>query len=116
VHVVANGASVDPEWIPCLVTVHVRPFQGEFALDVYRGALHKLRDDLQRLSSDLTGSASFGNLEPTFSLEIQGDGRGHFQVAGELGPGWPGPTLAFVLEIDQTFLPPIVRDLDGVLS
>ena len=86
------------------------PFTGVVRDDTLVGVA-KFCTDLQTLYERLTGRAELSSYEK-FKLILVGDGRGGIQALVELyGAHMPLSKLAFEMEIDQTFLPNIIRGL-----
>ena len=80
-------------------------------------SLRRLRDDLAGLYETLTGTVEFkSDYEEWLVMKVTGNGRGGIEVWGELRPDPAIPQrLIFGFEIDQTYLPPVIASLDGVL-
>ena len=69
------------------------------------------------LENNLAGTAEFSTMESQIELLLRGDGIGHVSVEGTVfDQAGVGNKLSFRLEIDQTYLPQIVRSLDDVLQ
>ena len=65
----------------------------------------------------LGGEAELTTMEGWLTLRLTGDGRGHIEAECHLcdDPGH-GNTLECYLTMDQTFLPPLLRQLAKVLE
>ena len=86
------------------------PFSGVVRDDTLVGVA-EFCADLQSLYDSLTGRASLNSYEK-FRLRFEGNGVGGIHGLVELyGDYFPLSKLAFELEIDQTFLPEIIRGL-----
>lgn len=86
------------------------PFSGAVRDDTLVGVA-EFCADLQSLYDRLTGSASLTSYEK-FKLVIEGDGRGRIHGMVELyGEHVPLSKLTFEIELDQTFLPNVIREL-----
>ena len=78
-----------------------------------------LRTDLEVLYRDLEGSASLATWEPPLvSITLDGDGKGHIQLSGEIREGsMLENRLQFSLpSFDQTYLPAIIQALTETLD
>ena len=69
------------------------------------------REELERLYQNLTGTATLGSYEQ-FTLSATGDGRGSIRLNVEIHEHLL-MKLTFETEIDQTFLPAIIRALEA---
>lgn len=86
------------------------PFMG-VVIDHTLVGVARFRAELQSLYDRLTGRATLGSYDD-FKLVVEGDGRGKIQGLVELCGGQaPLSKLTFEIEIDQTFLPKIIRGL-----
>ena len=95
---------------PTLIDVRGGPFYGSVRDDTvcYDG----FRANLARLYETLSGEAILGSLEG-FELRLVGNGRGHIDVyAKVIGEYVPPIQLTFEFSIDQTYLPPIIEQID----
>jgi hypothetical protein len=76
-----------------------------------------LQEQLSVLYERLTGEAVLETMERWLCFRITGDGRGHLELRGKLCDDLAlGNTLDFRLAFDQTLLPPLLRQLAGVLA
>ncbi|HLY27976.1 MAG TPA: hypothetical protein VKQ72_16640, partial [Aggregatilineales bacterium] len=67
------------------------------------------------LYQNLRGEAVLETLEGWFSAKFSGDGLGHIQIdcrVEDSGGNYRGNYIQFMLEQDQTFLPPIIQNLN----
>ena len=62
-----------------------------------------------RAFENLGASASLDGIEPNLHLQLTGDGKGHFALVVSLTPDHMVETHEYRQEIDQTYLPAIVR-------
>ena len=86
------------------------PFSGVVRDDTLVG-VSEFCADLQSLYDRLTGQALLTSYEK-FKVVIEGDGRGRIHGLVELyGEHVPLSKLAFEIELDQTFLPKVIRGL-----
>jgi hypothetical protein len=72
---------------------------------------------IRRLESELHGEVRFGTLEQQLASCLVGDGRGHIEVraSSRISPGSETDPSSR-LELDQTSLPSILRQLDAVIG
>jgi len=107
----------DANWIRCRVAIHAEPFHGEFTGDLRTDELRDLRADFARLYSDLRGTAEYTNLDGHLNFGLKGDGLGHFVMEGSAAsdPG-SGRILEFRLQLDQTQLPSVIKQIDRILD
>lgn len=110
-----SNDSYDGNWFDTKVIVKVGGFAGTVSGQLRKDELASFQTELASLYKSLSGSAKLLTLEGWLSLEITGDGMGHFSCTGEVMDGFiQGNTLIFNLNIDQTFLPEILKNLEKV--
>ncbi len=80
-----------------------------------RGEFRWLAEGLERLYKTLVGEAAFNAFEGQLKLGFKGDGRGHVLVSGaaRTDPGSDNE-LRFSIELDQTYLPSLIRQLKSL--
>ena len=99
-HCAGDGASV---WAsgPILDTVSLAGF----------------RNGLERLHETLSGEAVLESLEPNVIVRVAAtDAAGHLRVRAEITPDLINQCHRFDFEIDQSYLPAIIADLDSVMT
>ena len=75
-------------------------------------ALTEFREHLVTLYESLEGKAQLGSYGG-FELDIVGDGKGGIEVrVNAVGQHVPLIKLTFVFNIDQSYLPAIIRQID----
>jgi hypothetical protein len=68
---------------------------------------------LKTLYTDLNGTATFKPLEEQLTLDIKGDGIGHFEADCVATPQpHTGESLSLSFSFDQTSLPNLINQLD----
>jgi hypothetical protein len=105
----------DGNWVCAKVTIVAGAFRGELEAQLRAEDFVYFRDGLRPLYEKLAGRAKFDTMEEWISIDIQGDGKGHFHadcVAVDM-PG-TGNRLTFAIEFDQTDLPEILQALDAI--
>jgi hypothetical protein len=105
----------DANWVDATIRIAAGAFAGEYAALLRADDFVRFRDQLRPLYEQLAGAATFATLEGWLSIEVRGDGKGHFQAKCEAidEPG-VGSRLAFNLDFDQTELPETLRQLDAI--
>jgi hypothetical protein len=105
----------DGNWVRTSVDASVGGFTAAFGADLRTDEFDRFRSALQALYEQLDGEAVFETLEGCVTLRFVGDGHGHVRVEAELldRPGI-GNRLRCELQLDQTYLPPIIESLDDV--
>jgi hypothetical protein len=107
----------DGNWLNADVTAHVGGFRARVSGNVRSEEFVAFRKQIVSLDQSLRGEASFATMENWLTLRLRGDGRGHIEV--ELGildrPGI-GNRLTGRLDLDQSCLSPLLRQLDRVIE
>ncbi len=107
----------DGNWLLSPIEVSVGGFRGDITGASLRGdELRALRRGLETLYETLVGAASLDSMEHWLDLKFKGDGSGHIKVTGAAYDhhGTGANALHFALEIDQTFLGPIIDSLKEI--
>jgi hypothetical protein len=97
--------------------VQVGGFRGKVSAAILTGELTEFLSRLYPISETLRGSAEFATMEGQLNLRLQGDGKGHIELRGEIAdrPGI-GNRLHFTLRFDQSQLGASIRELERVTS
>jgi hypothetical protein len=108
--------SWDGNWVETEVEVEARSFRGAFMAALRTDEFAKFRDGLAALHRSLTGSARLSTMEHWITLDVKGDGKGHFSTDCDVTDGDPGlgASLRFALHFDQTEIQAILRGLDAI--
>jgi|GEM_PF-774268 len=117
IHSAAKSTHRYYDWVDVQIRVEAGSFTGMFYASLQVHDFVYLRSEFNRLYNDLTGLMKFEAQEEQLYLEIIGDGKGHFEancVARD--KAGMGNKLEFALSFDQTFIPPILRDLDKIIT
>jgi hypothetical protein len=78
--------------------------------------LLRFRDELERLHQTLSGEAVIESPEPNVVVRVAAaDGAGHLRVRVEVSPDHLAQGHWFEFEIDQSYLPAVVAQLESVL-
>lgn len=105
----------DGNWVCATISIVAGGFRGEFEAQLRTEEFLRFRDELRPLNDSLVGRAKFNTMEEWLSIDIAGDGKGHFHadcVAIDM-PG-TGNRLSFGIDFDQTDLPEILKGLDAI--
>jgi hypothetical protein len=79
--------------------------------------LLRFRDELQRLHQTLSGEAVLESHEPNVAVRVTtADGAGHLRVRVDVTPDHITQAHWFEFEIDQSYLPAAVAQLESVLA
>lgn len=105
------------DWTQANVEIAVCGFRGKIYPWVEAADFVKFTAQLRAIYESLKGEAEFAPLEKQFTLKLVCQSGGHILVTGE---AWSqatyGNNLAFVLEIDQSFLIGPLRELESMIS
>jgi hypothetical protein len=104
-------------WLRSHVSLKVGAFSAEYPCMLDGGAFQRFEHQLRELHRALKGKAEFSSYEGQFDLELTGDGMGHILVRGEaMDVAGIGNTLKFQLELDQTDLPAMLRQVAAIVA
>jgi hypothetical protein len=96
---------------PTLIEVRAGPFAGSVR-DQTVGLYPDFRQKLVELYDNLSGNAQLGSYEG-FSLILSGNGHGAIHVSIKvIGEHVPSIRLTYEFQIDQTYLPTIIRQVE----
>jgi len=105
----------DGNWLKCIVQVKAGAWRGKFKADLRTDEFHVLAEELNGLYNNLSGEVIFEPMEPWVKFKLVGDGRGYFSFEGEASDKLrTGNRLMFNFELDQTYLPNILKQLREV--
>jgi hypothetical protein len=111
----------DGNWLNSVVEVAAGPWRGSYRASLRADEFAELHNQLQVLYED-TGSqpAQFNSMEPWLQFSVERSDRlGHLRVAGraQAEPFFDSHNvLHFALELDQTYLPRVLDELEQVLN
>ncbi|HAO99567.1 MAG TPA: hypothetical protein DCQ83_05935 [Fibrobacteres bacterium] len=111
----ATGEYYDDNWLTVEIRIQAGGFHGKMSASFITNELITFLSALRPLYQSLNGTARFDTLEEQLSLKLTGDGRGHFELSGEVSdqPGI-GNSLRFTLQFDQSQLGTSIRELEQV--
>ena len=112
-----SGDYDDDNWVVTQIEVRIGGFKGKARAALRTTELVEFGSQLRTLHETLSGTAEFTTLEGQLHLQLEGDGKGHINLKGEvMDQAGVGNRLHFSLEFDQSRLADSVRDLDAVIS
>lgn len=95
----ANGATVEV----------IAPF-------IHLGELKRWYGQLLDLNKSLSGEANLEPMEPDLSVSMKAESLGHITVNVNMTPDNISQKHWFEFEIDQSYIPKLIGDLEAVLS
>lgn len=111
-----SGDHFDDNWLVVEISVSAGTFSGRTSASFLTFELVGFSEQLHTLYETLSGEAEFSTLEGQLQLKLNGDGRGHLALSGELAEtSGQGSRLFFNRAIDQTQLHASLRELDAVI-
>ena len=107
----------DGNWLDCTAEVTAGAFRGSLKRPLRIDEIGRFHDGVAELYDRLTGEAVLDTMEHWLNLRLIGDGSGHIEARGQLcdDPAG-GNVLEFRLFFDQTFLPPLMRQLRSAIN
>jgi hypothetical protein len=107
----------DGNWLTVRATMHA----GQSSVTT-EGTIHmttdfeRFRSELAQMYETLTGEASLASYEPNLKVTLRASGLG--QIAGkvEITPDHMSEFHSFEVGFDQTYLPPLITDCEGILE
>ncbi len=113
----AAGEYWDDNWLTVEIRVRAGGFRGKAAATIITSELTKFLLELRPLYENLNGSAKFVTMEGQLNLLLNGDGKGHIELQGEVADqAGIGNRLNFTLHFDQSQLGASIRELEKVTS
>ena len=111
------GEYWDDNWLNVEISIRAGGFRGKASATIITSELEKFLSELKPLHENLNGTATFTTLEEQLSLRLNGDGRGHIELRGEVADqAGIGNRLNFTLQFDQSQLGTSVRQLEKVTA
>lgn len=114
-----NSADIhDKNWLKALVEMQSGGFQGALNIDLWISDFTLFKNELEQLYQKLEGTAHFENIEDNIIIHLTGNGRGHINVSAILKDfdGRHENSLEINFEIDQSFIPKLVADIQKLVS
>lgn len=120
-HILLSLAQKEPKdkfldgiWIPVDIQVYAGKFHGKTDDELSKRSILLFINELEILYDKLVGHARISSFEGKVDVKIVGDGLGHikldFMIEGEIA------RLQFETEMDQTFLPKLIKELRSMLD
>ena len=107
----------DGNWLESKIDIRVSGFSGHLRASLRADEFQRFKDQLAKLYTDLKGSAEFTSLEHWLTIQVDGDGLGHFEAECQaMDQAGKGNLLEFRLNFDQTDIPAIVKGLEQILQ
>jgi hypothetical protein len=119
VHGRIDASSLDywgGNWLESTIEVAAGAFVGSFEAKLHAGDFDRFHERVRALYEALDGVADFDTVEDRLEVRLTGDGRGRIVVEGAARDLSRRNELKFGFEIDQTYLPTIVRSVEDVLT
>lgn len=105
----------DREWVRTRVKVVLPGYRVFFDGDMRTCELPPFLSDLKRMNESLRGSAELTTLEEFLELRGKMDELGHIEWSGRIRyPVGIGATLTFEFRGDQSYLPELISELEGL--
>lgn len=106
----------DGNWLESKIDIRVGGFSGHLRASLRADEFQRFKDQLAKLYTELKGTAKFTALEHWLTIQVKGDGLGHFEAECQAMDGaGTGNLLEFRLAFDQTDIPAIVKGLELIL-
>ena len=112
----ASGNYYDDNWLKIKISVKGGSFSGQYEVSMLTDEFEYLQKGFLILDKNLKGVLEFTDMESSVTLKINGDGLGHFTAdvtANDYG-GQPYSRLTFEITFDQTYIKPILAQLDRI--
>lgn len=104
-------------WLSAQVDVAVGGFRGSYPADFNSWAFSDFHAQLKSLYLTLSGSAVFSSYEKQLEFTLTCNPRGSVRLSGEATDlVGSGNRLLFELQLDQTYLPAIINELQSALE
>jgi hypothetical protein len=115
VEIVIRTHNGTDDWVRGDAEIRVRGFSASISADFERTDFQIFEAELRRLYENLSGKAQLLPSEEQLTLTLQGNVRGGIEVSGT---AWfvacYGSKLDFEFEIDQTYIPAVLKQLSAV--
>ncbi|MDB5156964.1 MAG: hypothetical protein JWR50_1671 [Mucilaginibacter sp.] len=102
-------------WLRSKVTVKAGVFSGEYFVDFEASFFESFKEKVSDLYDNFLGGAMFYDEENHLEIRIYGNGRGKFEVDVKASDNpYNGGYLSFKMNIDQTYIMPLVKSLNHI--
>jgi hypothetical protein len=104
-------------WLASEVDISVGGFRAKYSADFNPWAFSDFFAQLEGLYRTVSGTAQFTSYDRQLELTLSCDGTGHILVLGEaMDYAGTGNRLSFHMEVDQTYVPAILRSLRAAVE
>ena len=105
------------DWLSATISVHVGAFSASIDATFVTCDFPRFRRQLESLYKTLSGSAHFDTIERQLQIECVGNERGGIAINGIVRDRvGDGNELRFRFDIDQTYLPRLLSELQDIES
>lgn len=105
------------DWVSATMSVHAGAFTATIDATLVTCDFPRFRSQLQSLYETLNGSANFDTIERQLQIDCVGNERGGIAINGTVQDRvGDGNELRFRFDIDQTYLPRVISDLQDIES
>lgn len=106
----------DGNWLDARVRAEIPGFSVACPLSIRSDEIGAFLRELKALYETLKGQARFRTLEDALLIDLQSDRRGHLELTARVRyPVGIGATLEFALEMDQTYLPAVIKQIEEIM-
>jgi hypothetical protein len=107
----------DGNWVNSTARMSANGARVEVAAPfIHLGEIRRWHEEITKLSETLSGTAELAPMEPELKVAMRCDSLGHVTVEVEMTPNVISQKHWFEFEIDQSYLPALVKDLERVLE
>ena len=109
------GEYWDDNWLTIEIRVRAGGFRGKASATIITSELTTFLSQLRPLHQSLSGMAKFTTMEDQLRLCLEGDGKGHIELRGEVADqSGIGNRLHFTMQFDQSQLRASIHELERV--
>lgn len=83
---------------------------------IHLSEIKRLVDGVEQMQSSFSGVAELGCMEPEFDLKLKVKEQGRIEMQVSINPDHPFQSHRFKFEIDQSFLPKLIRECRKTLT
>jgi hypothetical protein len=106
----------DGNWVNASASMSARGARIEVTAPfIHLGDLKRWHEQLLSLNKNLAGEANLQPMEPEISVTMVAESLGHITVTADLTPDHIYQKHRFEFEIDQSYLPPLIEEVEKVL-
>ena len=116
----STHANKEPEgfdWVKTSVSIKVGGFSGNVELMLTLSEIRNFKNQIENIYNNLRGMAQLKTIEDQIELNIGIDDLGHIKLTGYLKDDVSsGNKLNFEMDLDQSFLPKTLSELNSTLT